>query len=223
MAVISGNCQVFHDKDAQVRQVGNFSTIEVSSAIELQLSQGPEDAVAVSGEGKENTDAIKTEVKDGHLKIWYEQKNWLKNRGKTRVYVSAKALKGLGASGASEININGVLSSDVLTIKMSGASDFKGEVKAGSLQIQLSGASDANLLGSAANLKVEASGASHLKGYDFLADNCLIEASGASDVQLTANKVINVEASGASNVFYKGGGQEGKIKSSGASSVSRKG
>ena len=106
---------------------------------------------------------------------------------------------------------------------MSGASDFKGEVKADAVEIDLSGASDMNVRGSANNLKVEASGASNLKGYDFTADNCLISASGASNVKLTANKVINAEASGASNVYYKGSGQEGKIKSSGASSITKKG
>jgi hypothetical protein len=222
-ATLSATCQqVFHDANAQVRKLGSFSIIEVSSAIELQLSQGDEDAVAVSS-GKENADAIKTEVKNGRLKIWYDQKNWLRINSRARVYVSARSLAGIVADGASEVVINGELSSNVFSIKMSGASDLVGKIKTESLQIELSGASDANLKGSATNLKVDASGASHLKGYDLIADNCLVDASGASDIKLTVSKVINVEASGASNVYYKGTGQEGKIKSTGASSVSRKG
>jgi len=206
-----------------VRKVGSFTSVEVSSAIELELSQGTEDAVAVSTMGKGTPDAIKTEVRNGVLRISFDQKGWFNNSRRGRAYVSAKSLSGITGSGASVIRVNGGLSSSSFSLRLSGASDFKGEIKAGSLMINISGASDVNLTGTATDLKVEANGASHLKGYDFAADNCLISASGASDVKLTANKVINAEASGASNIYYKGGGQEGKIRSSGASSVARKG
>ena len=72
--VSAGAQQVFHDPDAQVRSVGSFHTIKVSSAIELQLSQGSEDAVAVSVRDKDRNGDVKTEVKDGHLRIWTEGK-----------------------------------------------------------------------------------------------------------------------------------------------------
>jgi hypothetical protein len=46
-AVVVGNAQaVFHDKDAELRQVGDFEGVEVSSAIDLQISQGNENSVA---------------------------------------------------------------------------------------------------------------------------------------------------------------------------------
>lgn len=215
--------QVFHDPNAEVRNVGDFTSVEVSNAIELHLSQGSELAVAVSAP-KDDVDGIKTEVKNGVLKIWYDQKKWYRNNhGRMKAYVSAKTLNGIRASGASEVDVEGDINSSSLSIRMSGASDFKGEVKASSLDIELSGASDMYLKGTATDLKVEASGASNMKGYDFTADNCLISASGASNVKFTGNKVINAEASGASNVYYKGNGQEGKIRSSGASSVSKRG
>jgi hypothetical protein len=54
---------VFHDKDAQLRNVGDFHAIDVSSAIDLQISQGDENSVAVSAEGDENRAAIKTQVR----------------------------------------------------------------------------------------------------------------------------------------------------------------
>lgn len=222
-ALYTNSQQVFHDPDAQIRNVGAFTSVDVSSSIELELSQGKEDVVAVSTLGKGNIDALKTEVRNGVLRIWFDQKKWFNNNTHARAYVSAKSLSGVTGSGATVIRINGGLNSSSLSLRLSGASDFKGEVKAGSLMINISGASDMNLTGAATDLKVQASGASHLKGFDFVADNCLIDASGASDVKLTANKVINAEASGASNVYYRGSGQEGKIRSSGASSISRKG
>jgi len=48
-----------YDANAEVRNVGSFSKIKVSSAITLYLSQGKEQAVAVSAGDKEYTPRIK--------------------------------------------------------------------------------------------------------------------------------------------------------------------
>jgi hypothetical protein len=214
---------VFHDKDAQLRDVGDFHAIDVSSAIDLQISQGNENSVAVSAEGDENRAAIKTQVRNGVLKIWYEEKRWRwGNNRKARVYVSAKQLDRIVASGACDVTVNGVLDSRELVIGLSGASDFKGKVNTGSLKFDLSGASDVVVGGSAGDVNIEASGASHFKGYDLAAENCRIDASGASDIKITVNKVLNAEASGATTIDYRGTGMIGDIRTSGASNIRKK-
>ena len=181
---------VFHDKDAELRKVGDFEGIEVSSAIDLQIAQGNENSVAVSAPGNDNRAGIKTEVRRGILHIWYENKNWLNGtRRNMRAYVSAKSLRLIAASGACDVMVNGELRSDELAIKLTGASDFKGAVRANNLKIDLSGASDIVIRGSAANLNIGASGASHFKGFDLSTDNCRVDASGATDIQITVNKV----------------------------------
>ena len=214
---------VFHDKDAELRKVGDFEGIEVSSAIDLQIAQGNENSVAVSAPGNDNRAGIKTEVRRGILHIWYENKNWLNGtRRKMRAYVSAKSLRLIAASGACDVMVNGELRSDELAIKLTGASDFKGAVRANNLKIELSGASDIVIRGSAANLNIGASGASHFKGFDLSTDNCRVDASGATDIQITVNKVLNAEASGATNIDYKGAGMIGDLKTSGASNIRKR-
>lgn len=214
---------VFHDRDAEVRKVGDFHSIEVSSAIDLQLSQGNENSVAVSAPGSENRAGIKTETRNGVLRIWYEQKNWFKGSGrKIRAYVSVKTLKKITASGACDVHVNGGLNSEELMIGLSGASDFKGQVNAGSLKIELSGASDVVISGKSGDLSISASGASHFKGFDLIVENCRIDASGASDIQITVNKVLNAEASGATNIDYRGSGMVGDVRTSGASNIKKR-
>lgn len=214
---------VFHDKDAELRQVGDFEGVDVSSAIELQLSQGNENSVAVSAPGDANRAGIKTEVRRGILHIWYENKNWFKGNGrKIRAYVSAKTFKLVAASGACDVTVNGELKSDELAIKLSGASDFKGSVRTSNLKIDLSGASDVVIKGTTGNLSIDASGASHFKGYDLAAENCRVDASGATDIKVTVNKVLNAEASGATNIDYMGTGMIGEIRTSGASNVRKR-
>jgi hypothetical protein len=224
VAVAYAQNPVFHDKDAELRKVGDFEGIEVSSAIDLQLSQGNENSVAVSAPGDANRAGIKTEVRKGILHIWYENKNWFKGSGrKIRAYVSAKSLRLVSASGACDVIVNGELKSDELVIRLSGASDFKGGVRANSLKIDLSGASDIVIKGTAGNLSINASGASHFKGYELAADNCRVDASGATDIKITVNKVLNAEASGATNIDYMGSGMIGEIRTSGASNIRKRG
>ena len=73
------------------------------------------------------------------------------------------------------------------------------------------------------NLKVTASGGSDLHGFDLTADNCRISASGGSDARITVNKELNVDASGGSDIYYKGSGVIKELRTSGSSSISKKG
>lgn len=217
--------QIINDPNAQQRQVKGFHSIIVSHAIDLYLSQGDEDAVAVSASSGEYRDHIKTEVENGVLRISYDENGkWWKNVGnkKLKAYISFKNIDHLEASGASDITVTGTLKSSSLNMELSGASDFKGKVEIGSLDLTLSGASDAVMTGSVSGLKINASGASDLKAYDLLVDNCDADASGASDIKITINKELNARASGASGIYYKGGGVIRDLKTSGASSVSKR-
>jgi hypothetical protein len=138
------------------------------------------------------------------------------------VYVAAKNLDRVTASGACDVRVNGALSSKELLVGLSGASDFKGQVNAESLKFELSGASDVVVSGKAGSLSIGASGASHFKGYDLVVDNCRVDASGASDIKITVNKVLSAEASGATNIDYKGTGMIGDIRTSGASNIRKR-
>lgn len=216
--------QVIKDENAEPRTIGSFHAIRVSNAIDLFLSQSDEEALAVSAVKPEFRDRIKTVVEEGVLKISYhDDGKWWKGNKKLRVYVSFKTLDKLTATGASDVVVNGTLKADKLTLGMSGASDFKGAIEASSLDVNLSGASDAVISGKVSELKVDANGASDFKGYDLQADNCSVDATGASSIKVTVNKELNARASGASGVHYKGEGVIRDIKTSGASNVSRRG
>jgi len=70
---------------------------------------------------------------------------------------------------------------------------------------------------------VEAAGGSDFHGYELVTDNCSVVAGGGSDVHITVNKELNVNASGGSDVTYKGTAVVRDIHSGGSSSVTRKG
>jgi hypothetical protein len=225
MLLISTKAQQINDPNVEVRQLKGFNSIKVSNAIDLYLSQGNEEVVAVSADKVSWRDHIKTSVEGGVLKIWYENTGdgFKMGNRKLKAYVSVKNLTRLQASGASDVVIAGKLTGGDVEIDLNGASDFKGSVDFKSLNLKLNGASDANITGRVVTLRVDANGASDLKGYELETDNCTAEASGASDIKITVNKELSARASGASGVYYKGTGVIRDIKTSGASSISKKG
>lgn len=216
------NAQQINDPNAEVREAKNFHAINVSSAFNVYISQGNEEAVAVSAANTKDRDMIKVEVKDGMLSIGLDKGfRWSSGNKKLKAYISCKNLYKLIVSGACDVYVSGVLKADELSIHQSGASDFKGKLDIGKLSVDLSGASDFTVSGTASVLNVEASGASDFKGYELSTDVCDAHASGASDIRITVNKELSAQASGASDVKYKGNGVVKDMRSSGSSSVSK--
>jgi len=222
--VLKGQQTVINDANAEVRVLGSFSAITISGGIDLYLSQGEEDGVAVSAAEINNRDHIKTTVNNGVLRIWYQNDGWKYKSGNKKMiaYVSFKSIRALTASGSSDVFVNGMIKVAAFNIKLSGASDFKGHIETHKLAIDQSGASDAIVTGKAPDLNIEASGASNFKGYDLDTENCTAKASGASDIKITVSKELYATASGASSIYYKGEGVPKELRLSGASNVTRK-
>jgi len=211
--------KTINDANAEKRNVSGFHAIEVGGGIDLYLSQG-EEAVAVSASKNEYRARIKTEVKNGVLKIWYEWNSNLRfdwSNHKLKAYVSFKDIDRLEGSGGSDISIDGSIKVAKLALEISGGSDFDGKVETSELEIQASGGSDVRISGKATRLAIDASGGSDFKGYDLASDICNVEASGGSDVQVTVNKELSANASGGSDVYYKGTGLIRDLKTSSSS------
>lgn len=215
------HAQMVYDANAQVRSVGAFTAVHVGGSIDLYITTGGDDAVAVSAKDASVVANITTEVRGGELYIGMRSGYRSGSSEEAKAYVSVKTLNKLIGSGASDIFVNGVLKASDLSISISGASDFKGEVLAQNLRLNASGSSDFIISGRTANLKIVLSGASDVKGFDLVSDLCDIEGSGASDVRITVNKEIKAQLSGACDVAYRGDAAIREIKTSGSSSVKK--
>jgi hypothetical protein len=232
---------VIYDENVQVRKLSNFTSIRVSNAIELYISQSDKTEVAVSAKSEEYRNRIITEVDGGTLIIRMADNKWWKwgnEDYRVKAYVSVKDLYAITASGATNIKIVNGVSSEKLKINLSGASDLKGDIKAGTLLADLSGASSfkatvqANAFsmkgsgacafevsGSGDDLILDVSGASSVKMYDYLVKGASVDASGASSVKINVSGILKLHATGASSIDYKGAAAIKDMQSSGASSV----
>ena len=220
------NEKTFNDANAQSRSVGSFHAIRIEDGIDLYLTQGNEEAVAVSASKDEYRDKITTKVENGVLFVYYGEErgfNITWRDRKLRAYISVRDIDEIKASSGSDVILKGTLTAKKLMLDLSGGSDFVGDVKSTELEIEMSGGSDVNISGSANNLKVNGSGGSDFNGYKLAAEYVIIQVSGGSDAQLNVTKELFAEASGGSDIDYRGSPEIKRKSSSGGSSVTKRG
>lgn len=212
------------DPNAEIRSVNeSFNAIVVTGGIDIYISQSDREELAISASEDKYKEGIKTTVINKVLKVYYDgDKGWNSRSKNLKAYISFKELERLEANGASDIIIAGEVKVPSLLIKLTGASDLKGRLTVSTLTVDLSGASDARISGTATEATIECSGASDVKGFDLVTDNCTAKASGASDINITVNRELNANASGASDIYFKGTAVIRSHQNSGASNISRK-
>ena len=206
-------------------RVGNFQSLEVGYDFDVIITKGNICSIAASGRA-EDLDKLDVQVEGNTLKFDLDASwSWMgynKNHKKIKLLITLPRIKSAEFSGASHVNLRGFNDEEQMNITVSGASHFDGEsVQADKLVLELSGASHAKISGRIAKLDVELSGASHLDADALLARDADIEASGASHAQVNIQKSLQVEASGASKIEYKGNPMNLSKDLSGASTVRR--
>jgi hypothetical protein len=224
LAAVAQNPKVINDPNAQKRSVGDFHGIKVSGGIELYLSQGDEEAVAVSANDPELRDKLRTEVKDGILHIYLDDQWW--HRGwngsmKLRAYVSCKVLDQLKGSGGSNIHVDQTIKSERLDIHLSGGGQLHGSFEAGQMTAGISGGGDLYIGGTAGTLNVHVSGGGDFHGYDLATDSCEAHVSGGGDVFITVNKTLDATVHGGGDIRYKGNASIRETRTFGGGNISK--
>ena len=204
----------------------NYTSLRISSAISAVLSADA-DSVKVIADGNV-IDYVSVEQQDGKLvlSVKYPSAFGLVQNGfDVRAIVPCSpSLSEVKVSGASSIVADKALEAGELSVRLSGASSFSGEIIADTAHLVISGASDARLCGRTLSCDIAVSGASSLKGLDgnFLeTDVADIDISGASSARFVCNDTLSGAVSGASSAIC-GGDSDWSVSTSGASSIKRK-
>jgi len=199
---------VMNDANAEKRSLsGSFSAIKVSDGIDLFLSQGNEESVAVSASEPKYLERLKTEVANGVLKIYYDNSGVIwnsNNKRKLRAYVSFKMLEKLQGSSGASIDAKNILNLAYLDMHLSSGAQFTGEVKIGEMKIDQNSGSEINVTGSVEKIKIDMSSGAIFKGYDLNAEYCEAKASSGGEARISVNKELAAKASSGGSIRYKG-------------------
>jgi hypothetical protein len=228
LVILLFSCEVFDEQVKPSRDITTrselfeeYNVIEASHAFQVYVTFSDTEEV-IEIEANDNLHQY-IEVEKVNNKLHIGLKNNVSVRGTATLnaYISTRFVDAYAASGASKIILESPLDAENMNINLSGASRFYGDIQTSDLFADVSGASKMNISGSSDFFHVEASGASVCKDYGFVTDNLHADISGASSIMLTVQNEIEVEASGASNLSYKGSGVVVYQDISGASSVKK--
>lgn len=210
--VIFSSCDFFHGKRVrgsgniimQSHNVSNFTGVSISGSMDLYLKQ--ESSFSVKIETDDNLQHyIMITVENGVLRIRPQQNINLDATGKIKVFVSAPVFRSMEGTGACNIFSENMLSSsEAIDIDLTGASEARVELKSPNVSADLTGASSLSLKGEAKEFSIDGSGSSNVRCFDFLTEETRIDMSGACDAEVFASVKLDVKASGASDVKYKG-------------------
>lgn len=199
-----------------------YTKLDLSSAFDAFVTfSDTEESIKIEADDNLH-EFIKVEKNGNTLNIGFKNNVSIRGNDATlNVFISTEELEAFDVSGASSVSLQNPLNTNKLAIDLSGASEFEGEVNVNSLTADLSGASDMDLTGSSQTVDIETSGASDFKDYNFVTDELIADMSGASNIKMTVEKTLEVEASGASSLRFKGEATIERQDLSGASTVTR--
>ena len=181
------------------RSVPAFTAVDISGAYEVEIVAQKEQSVEI--EGDDNLlPLIKTEVRNGVLKISNEKS--LSTRNKIRLRISVQQLDGIETSGLSNI---------VAT-----------NVKSDEFKIDTSGASELKVSGEAKSVSIDSSGAGNIDTKDLRAEKVNVSSSGAATAEVYATEELTASVSGGGNVDYYGNPKTVKEDKSGAGTITKR-
>lgn len=218
------DAKVITDANATVRTLNaGFTAVEVSSGINLYITQGDAEAIAVSATEQKYQDRIKTEVVNGVLKIYYDNKGvtWKPGDRKLKAYVSCKTLQSLNISAGSVTIVIGNIQAENFKLDVGSGSDFTGALQVKTLVTNVNSGASVKISGKADKLIIDVSSGADFKGYDLVVDFCEAKASSGAEIHVTINKELSARASSGADIKYKGTGLIRDIKTSGGGSVKK--
>lgn len=189
------------------RPVSSFNAIDASGIARIYLTQGDQEKVVVEVNNRSLNDRLKIKVQNNTLQIKIQDGMNAHNQfkdAKVNIYVTYKELKSISGSGATSYKSEDPIKVTKLKVELSGANQTDLNLDVTELEFDVSGASNVELKGHADKFSINASGASHVRAFSLNAEDVQVETSGVANTQITAQKTIDINASGVSNLTYKG-------------------
>lgn len=199
-----------------------YSGLKVSNAFNVVVNFSETEETIIVEANEDIQDRIVVELQGNDLIVRLKRYTSIRGSATLNVYITTRHIDHYDISGASDLVLDDDLIADNARIELSGASSFTGELSVDLLDLVFSGASDADIYGNADVMRGDLSGASILRDYDLHVGKLNLHLSGASNAFLTTMEEIDITASGASTLNYKGNAVVTHKNLSGASKINKK-
>lgn len=183
----------------KVRNLQNFTKIEVKKGIECIVTQG--DNFEVKVEADDNLqDGILTTVENGTLIITSKYNNY--HNVTKKVHVQLPVISVLETTSGSDLKTNGVIKSNNILLKSSSGSDLYANVESEKVNLESTSGSDLTVEGKAIDVSSASSSGSSIDAEKLLANNINSQSTSGSDTTVNPIVSLTAKASSGSNIDY---------------------
>ena len=229
----------------EVKDFTGFDRVDIDSAFEAEITRADKFSVVIIAdeslidlvEVTQDSDTLDITLTPHHIFTDFTLGN------KTlRAEITMPALKSLALGGASKGKLTGFSSTEAFELQVSGASTLQGlelgagdvefdisgaskisgNLTANNLDFEISGASTIELSGSANDLRLNVDGASKAGLGGLPVADADVHVDGASQATVNVRGMLDVELSGASQLYFFGNPTMGETDVSGASTIKHK-
>ena len=197
------------------RKVSNFNGISSSGSYDIYIKMGTTEDLRIEGD-EDYIKNIETKVENGTLKIRNSKSgsgwSWT-NRGKTKIYITAKSLNNLSISGSGNMVVNNTINSDRLNTNVSGSGTIRLNMITTNYNAAVSGSGHIIATGQAKKASIALSGSGGFEGRNLKTTTTDIKVSGSGNAAVYADEQLNASLSGSGNITYSGKAQVNQIKS----------
>jgi hypothetical protein len=189
---------------SQQKNVGTFHSVDVSGQVTVHVVQSANTSVKL--ETDDNLLPYIEVFTNGNTLVIRTKRGYNLDPSREIIaYVAAPEFRDIDLSGQCDIVGDGPLSgNEALSMHVSGQGDINLEVNLPKVSTEISGQGTVRIKGQATEFSAAVSGQGHVKCFDLITDNTTLDLSGGSDVEVTANKKLDVDVSGSGTVQYKG-------------------
>lgn len=211
---IEGNGNVVNED----RAVQSFHGISVENGIDVYITQTNQEKLLLIAD--ENLlDIIETEVQDGILRIGSREN--IRKASSLKIELSYVNLDFIKISSAGDVKGNNKLTTDNIEIRLSSAGDLDLDLDANRIDCKISSSGDVNLAGTAKYFDANLSSAGDLNAFDLITEECKVRVSSAGNAKVYAAQSLDLEASSAGDIRYKGDGKIVNLKTSSAGTIKK--
>jgi hypothetical protein len=201
--------KIVNDPHVMTRSVSPFTGVKVSSGIELMLTSGTNQAVAISIDKPEYSDRVVTEVIDGVLRIYFKedvdltkQKNSWKRT--IKAYVAIPVLEKLMASSGARVTTAEAMQTGTLSIDLSSGATCKGNFSGTTLKVEQSSGAVSQLEGQFETVTADLSSGAKCNAYALSAKSARLTVNSGAKIEMQVDRELNGEAHSGGQIYYKG-------------------
>lgn len=201
-------------------QVSAYDEIAVSGSYTVELVEGNEGEITVSGEQKD-LDNLSITSDGDNLVIKPEKWTRFGNSKTVKITVPVKDISEIALSGSGSITSKNTIKANRLEVALSGSGKVILDVETNEMEAAMSGSGRIELKGSSSKLASSISGSGRIAAFDCKTSEADVALQGSGECEVNCSESLTARISGSGRINYKGNPAKEDMKVSGSGRVTK--